>query len=292
MRRRMLAVLATLGLVATAVFGVAPAASANGGTPPGGATYVALGDSEAAGTGNQPYVLGAPCYRSKKSYPLLAGGVSYACAGATILDAAYQAQNAFYAGDLGPDTQKVTIQVGINDLRFTVPGSPDPVGWQQLLAYCFAAGDVACNAALSTVSGNLGALTDLLAGIRTIVGSDAQIDVIGYPKLFGSFSGTCAIGTYERTAVVVTSAQAAIVNNAIARFNLSLNVLTYTIYGVQLADFVGLNNVFGSGLFDGHGLCDSGESWISGLMPETSRNWVRSLHINSPGQKAIAGLIG
>lgn len=287
MSKPIVAVVAAAALVLTALIGASPATA----DPPSGAAYVALGDSEAAGTGNLPYVAGEPCYRSKKSYPLLAAGVSYACAGATVPDVAAQAQAAVLAGDLGADTQKVTIQVGINDLTFALPGVADRVGWQELLAYCFVAGDAACEAARLTLNApTFAGLPALLEGIRAVVGADAQILVIGYPKLFGSFSGTCAIGTYQRIPVAVTSAQASTVNMGIAQLNISLAVVTD--YSQQGAAFVPLNGVFAPGLFDGHGLCDSGESWIGNLMPETSRNWVRSLHITSPGQKAIAALIG
>lgn len=287
MRKPIVAVFTAAALVFTALIGASPATA----DPTGGAAYVAFGDSEAAGTGNLPYVAGEPCYRSKKSYPILAGGVSYACAGATVPDVATQAQAAVAAGHLGPDTQKVSIQVGINDLTFALPGVPDRVGWQELLAYCFVAGDAACEAARSTIaSPTFGGLPALLQGIRAVIGADAQILVLGYPRLFGSFSGTCAIGTYQRTPVSVTSAQAATVNSGIGQLNLSLAVVTD--FSQQGATFVPLNGGFTPGLFDGHGLCDSAESWIGSLMPETSRNWVRSLHITSPGQKAIAGLIG
>jgi hypothetical protein len=163
MKRRLLTILTVLALGGSALVGAAPAMA----DAPTGVPYVALGDSEAAGTGNLPYVAGDPCYRSKKSYPLLAGGVSYACAGATVPDVAAQAQAAVLAGDLGPDTQKVSIQVGINDLTFALPGVPDRVGWQELLAYCFVAGDAACEAARLTVNApTFGGLPALLQGIR------------------------------------------------------------------------------------------------------------------------------
>src|ERR687897_3954473 len=44
--------------------------------------------------------------------------------------------------------------------------------------------------------------------------------------------------------------------------------------------------------FAGHGLCDSGQSWISGLLPRTATPTDRGFHPNAAGARAYAEIIG
>src|SRR3954447_14610414 len=103
MRRRLL-VMFVAAVVGVSAMSAAGPALAN---EPDGSGYVALGDSEAAGTGNLPYI-DSTCLVSQRSYPILLGstlGLGYvteACSGATTADVL-----AGQLGDLGPATQLV-----------------------------------------------------------------------------------------------------------------------------------------------------------------------------------------
>jgi lysophospholipase L1-like esterase len=110
-----------------------------------GGSYVALGDSYAAGEGVQPYEeaagdlpLGDNCHRSMRAYPLVLNFVEpqnrdffFACASAwignvldepQITDRATRRRNRFGVqgeGRLDDDTVLVTLMVGGNDAEFT-----------------------------------------------------------------------------------------------------------------------------------------------------------------------------
>ncbi|WES63781.1 SGNH/GDSL hydrolase family protein [Microbacter sp. GSS18] len=280
MKRRVLGMLAAAALGLTAVVGVAPAATAE---PAIGVPYVAFGDSEAAGTGNLPYV-DEDCKRSKKSYPLLAGGMSYACSGAATydmsaaLDLPEQIAMAMADGALGAGTQLVTITIGANDLS-----------WQTALETCFTMDDAACAAAIAAssgaVPGMIGNLAASVGGIRSMAPS-ATILVTGYPLLFGEVEDFCSIGAVQGTPVKVTSEQTHAVNAAIAALDSALFQMVQTIrLGDPNVDYANV-----AALFFGHGLCDTGDRWISGLV-SGKKTFDRSLHITTPGQQAIAAML-
>lgn len=102
MKTRAAAVLAAI-LLGLSTLAATPAAAAS----TTGATYVAVGDSIAAGNGLLPY-LDEGCLRSTRSYPeLLAKDlgvavVSAACSGATTGDVMGQVEKLARSGDLGP----------------------------------------------------------------------------------------------------------------------------------------------------------------------------------------------
>ncbi|MEV4346937.1 SGNH/GDSL hydrolase family protein [Actinoplanes sp. NPDC049596] len=82
-------------------------------------SYVALGDSYAAGTGSPPYT-DAQCRRSDAGYPVLLAAKLHeksfefeACAGATVQDVLDK-----QIDDLGRRTRLVTLTIGGNDLGF------------------------------------------------------------------------------------------------------------------------------------------------------------------------------
>lgn len=276
MRRRMLALLAGIALGATALLGAAPASAAA--PPPGGFAYVALGDSEAAGTGLLPYVQ-QDCLRSLKAYPIVLapryGGVaSHTCAGATTADALVQAQTAIAAGRLGPATELVTITVGMND-----------VGWQSVLLACSTTGTAqACERAFAGAMALGQALPQRIGALVLTVRSAApaaQVVVAGYPLLFGDLVAPCSIGSFQGTAVAVTPAQAALANLGVEQINLAIRA------GALAA---GATSVDIGAAFDTHGLCDSSGPWVSGLV-NGKRTADRSLHLNWPGQRAYAAAI-
>ncbi|MFH8251619.1 SGNH/GDSL hydrolase family protein [Microbacterium sp. B2969] len=283
MKRRILAALAALGLTATMAAGFAPAAYA---ADPGGSPYVALGDSEAAGTGNLPYV-DQSCLRSRKAYPAVLAGtlgtsvVSAACAGAKTDDVLGQVAALSATGDLGPATRLVTLTAGINNFD-----------WQAGLAACGEGGDpVACAQALQAAALAVQALP---AKIGTLVGAiravapNALIAVTGYPLVFGDVTTFCSLGAGPSGPVKLSAAQTSLANSFIQ------NVDTAVAAGVagyqQLTGDPGVRFVDVATGFDGHGLCDTGGRWISGLVSgkQTSD---RGLHPNVPGQEAWAAIV-
>ncbi|MBO0980905.1 SGNH/GDSL hydrolase family protein [Microbacterium sp. SD291] len=274
MKRRLISVLAALTLGAAALGGAAPAIAAD---DPGGAPYVALGDSQAAGTGNLPYA-DLECLRSKKAYPSLLAAMSWmpvassACAGATT-DLVVSEQ----LGDLGPATTLVTLTAGINN-----------VGWQDALAACSSGGSPAlCSAALAAAQG---AITGIPVSIGQTVGAirslapNALIVVTGYPLLFGAVADSCSVGH----SLKFSALQAAMINAGMAGVNTA--VLTGVEGYVGLTGDPGVRFVDIAQGFAGHGLCDTGDRWISGLV-SGAPTMDRAFHPNAAGQQAYATII-
>ncbi|GAB3603106.1 SGNH/GDSL hydrolase family protein [Microbacterium aureliae] len=276
MKRRFVTLATAAALALAAVLAGAPAANANGVT---GAPYVALGDSEAAGTGNQPY-LDLQCLRSAKAYPELVGSwlgvpaASSACSGASTTAVLGQ------LGDLGPATQLVTLTAGINN-----------ADWQSVLVACSSLGTQdACTAAYAGASAALSSLPNdlgtLLLAVRTAA-PNAYIVVTGYPELFGDFTGTCTVGAFKGKRATVTAQQAALANGGIAQVNGAIAQV------VTQANFFGDTGIVYADVataFDGHGLCDSGTRWISGLV-NGDVMFARSFHPNAAGQQAYAAAV-
>lgn len=297
MRRRVLAVVAALALGVTTLFGASGAAFAD--SPPGGAPYVAVGDSEAAGTGNLPYV-DVDCMRSARAYPAVLATalgtqvVSAACAGATVLQTEGQVGWLGHAGALGPNTQLVTVTTGVND-----------TGWQSVLGACSSAGSpAACQAAYATA---LAAVAGIPQSIATLVGQirkaapNARIVVTGYPMLFGAVTSSCTVGNFQGTTVKFTAAQAGLVNAGVGGVNSAVDA------GIDAyqAAFIGMfgqpdpavSYVDVAAGFAGHSLCDTGSRWISGLANGgnggngKAASSDRGFHPNAAGQQAWAAIV-
>jgi lysophospholipase L1-like esterase len=288
MKHRILAALTAVALGATALLGTSSAAFAD---EPAGAEYVAFGDSVAAGTGLKPYV-DEECLRSDKAYPsLLAAGygsfASYACAGATASDVFHmdpnrppsQVARAVAVGDLGPGTQVVTITAGIND-----------VGWQELLLLCATSDVTTCQEAIAAAAGALQGMAVSLAGavgaVQAATLGNATVLVTGYPLVFGTqVNGACSIGVVKGSLVngpvKVTAEQRDLVNGGVA----VLNQVIAAAAGAAGAGYVDLTTGFGN-----RGLCGSGGSWISGLIPGVPVS-DRGFHPTTPGQQGIAQII-
>ncbi len=293
MKRRVLAAAAALLLAFTALAGASPAtAEESWGSP-----YVAIGDSMASGNGNLPYV-DTTCLRSARSYPMQISAatgmpvVSAACTGATTDDVAGQIAALAGSGDLGPDTDVVTLTVGINDL-----------GWQEALGVCATPGmEAECAAAVQAMQAAGAAVPGQIFGLMSAiryVAPDATIVVTGYPKLFGEVAKSCSIGNLGGTPVKLPASLTAMANMAIdgaTDANDPLGAgpgLNDAIAGAtwQFAQFYG-NAMFVDvdPAFQTHRLCDTGDRWISGLVrgaPVTDRG----LHPNMAGMSAFAGSI-
>lgn len=283
MKRRIIAVFAALAVSATALFGGATAATADSHL---GSAYVAIGDSEAAGTGNRPYDDEA-CKRSTKAYPMLLASAlgtpveSRACAGATTADVAGQAAGLAQTGTLGPATQLVTITAGVNN-----------IAWQTVLALCSGAGtpaecEAAKNAAIAGIAGIAPAIGQLVGLVRSLA-PNAYIVVTGYPQLFGDVTGTCTIGSTRGGPVVLPAQLVFEVNQGVLGINQAIQqgVLGYQAAtgdpGVEYADV--------TQEFDGHGLCDTADRWIYGASAGEP-NADRAFHATAAGQAAFAAAI-
>lgn len=137
-------------------------------------SYVALGDSYAAGLGAAPAT--DACGRSALVYPrLIAKATGWkltlaACSGATMADVVTQ------LAQVTASTDYVTVQVGGNDAGF-VP----------VLAVCAQADSAAANGQSQAfqASGFGPAVTQLFAEVRAQA-PRARLVVVGYPRLSGS----------------------------------------------------------------------------------------------------------
>lgn len=135
---------AVIALAATALAGgvaITTASPATAAPIPGGAAYVALGDSYASGESVAPYTAASDtatnkCHRSLASYPVLfgtaagyAGADDVACSGAVTADL-YAPNHSGYTtpsgevedaqlAHVGPNTRQVTVTIGGNDTGFS-----------------------------------------------------------------------------------------------------------------------------------------------------------------------------
>lgn len=241
-------------------------ASAAGGTawaaprvkPPAKPTYVALGDSYAAGVGAGSYLSdGTTCRRSLKGYPGLiasAGGYALnfqACSGATVADVA-----ARQLGALGTTTSMVTITVGGND-----------IGFADTLSTCLGTNTTACLAAIAEADAEIagvlpGRLTTLFGQVKAKVGSGTKVVVTAYPRLF---NGTdCSILT-------------SFTGDEMTRLNLGADQLAARIK--TAATDAGFAYADVPPLFLGHAVCDS-SPWIRNAQLTSS---FESFHANASG---------
>ncbi len=280
MKHKLLAFLATLALAATSVVALGLPAHADTG---GGATYVAIGDSFAAGTGVPPYTTSADaaCLRSQTSgYPtLLSKSRAFrnrddvTCSRATTASMAAQLSSA----DIGPNTRSVTVTVGGND-----------VGWSQALMVCMISPE-GCSTAFADLATRIPAVKSSIAGVIGQVAAEApnaNIYVTGYPYLFGDFRGTCTVGTGPTgTPITVDRTTAATVNAAV----IGLNVAIAT--GVKKSGDRDATYVDAAFLSLSHGLCGSGHDWINGVQFSGQYPLPHSLHPNRAGEMSYAGRV-
>ena len=298
MKRRIIAALAAAALACTVGAGVSPAAA----DEMDGAAYVAIGDSVAAGNGLMPYY-DSTCLRSKKAYPtllaqMLGGSVeSAACSGANTGAVAAQAMNLGEHGILGEDTQLVTISAGVNDLP-----------WLDAVGACSNLGSLpACSFVLSNVgSAGVGVGQGIVSAIMAVrtYAPTATIRVTGYPKLFGNFSGTCSVGAVAAgTPMKFSQPQGGMLNIAVDGLHVpgleEVAGLNDAVEGGVAAYKAGFLAMYGwedsveyvdvVDAFAGHGLCDSGERWISGLVSGKPAD--RGFHPNAAGHVAYAHTI-
>ena len=227
--------------------------------------YVALGDSYSAGTGTEPE--GEPaCERSPYAYgPLVSGERNYqldfqACGGAVIPEVVDQQIEA-----VNEDTRVVTVSVGGNDAGFgpVVKECAEPGWW----------GSDRCHGmvddAQTYIRDELPAqLDELYTEIETRA-PDAEVVVVGYPRLFGDED--CNAGTNfhpsEREAINETGDLLAEMTR-------------------EQAEAHGFEFVDPRGAFTGHEVCGDPE-YVNGLSNPTGN----SFHPNRDGHAAYAELV-
>lgn len=294
MRRRLLTTILTVtALSVTALVGAAPASAS---VLPPGVPYVAIGDSVASGNGLMPYY-DASCLRSKKAYPTVLAGLmggtveSAACSGNNTTQIAAQASALAQQGKLGWATQLVTITAGVNDLP-----------WILVLGACSNLGSLEqCQGAMGLLGNPAGPAAGIPAGLATAIGvvraaaPTALIRVTGYPYLFGAFNGKCSIGAAgPGTPMKFERAQADMLDDlGVTGLNAAVYAGMWT-YLRAYHDATGtvdnrIEYVDLTAAFATHGLCDSSDRWVSGLVNGQPKD--RGFHPNAAGQQAIAATI-
>lgn len=180
--RRLRLVAALAAALLTPFLFVPTAAQAQGQT----LDYVALGDSYASGSGAGPY-LDLLCQRSKKAYPWLvaeelgADLTFAACGGATAADVLSK-----QVGQLDADTDLVTVSVGGND-----------VGWVDAIIACitpFKNCTPTIEAAERKATVELPPKLDAVYAAIAERAPNAEVYVIGYPRLFAAVNHCDALG--------------------------------------------------------------------------------------------------
>jgi lysophospholipase L1-like esterase len=259
LRSSVLPLASVLAGAALVLAGTQPAAAA-------GSSYVALGDSFAAGLGARTYdAESAGCYRSPKSYPALVAARSglrltfAACARARTADVLQR-----QVPSLRRSTAYVTLTIGGNDLGFahvlTTCARP---GW---LGNCGKAVDQA----RSTLRRRLpGRLDRVLAAIRSR-SPHARVVVTGYPRLF--HGNDCSALTFFSA-------------SEMRRLNAATDQLDALIRARSRA--AGLRYVSPAAGFRRHAWCDH-DAWVNG----PSRPVVNSYHPNARGHAAYARVVG
>lgn len=287
-------------------------------TQPIGTKYVAMGDSFSSGEGSFNYNLpGAGCHRSTDSYVyylmdnLPLEPVDFvACSGAVTDDLFHQnpvnTMEDAQLGHLTQDTEVVTLTIGGNDMGF--------VG---VMNECAEYGDhhgYGCSSnstLINTMNDRLAALNGTanttmfidgreIHSISAVLGEiatkapNASIYIAGYPKLFGSSTSyfdaeSTAPGGYECAAFPAgfSYTDAQWMNDWADDINTVINA------AVSGAVLNGIDVHYVSpALFDGHGLCDSGVSWMNWVyLDDLEHVKPESFHPTPSGMSLGYGLI-
>jgi lysophospholipase L1-like esterase len=268
--RRTAGVLVALALLVSGLVTsvAAPASAAPAPTAVRAKTYVALGDSYAAGYGlpGPTDPASVACARSSLAYPQLLRhfrnlrDVTFvACSGATTFDVQNDQLSV-----LSEDTTTVTLTVGGNDAGFASlvclqDASCDAAAIQQRAAAALAA-LAGGPAAIGATGDPVVSLASLLAQIHARA-PRATIFVTGYPELFGT--APTLYGT--DTACPVPLGFRLLVNELAVQLNTVIRATA------RAARQSGIKVVYVSvtKLFDGHGLCDTRAPLISTVLHPT-----------------------
>jgi lysophospholipase L1-like esterase len=227
-----------------------------------GGNYVAQGDSYASGTGTREYY-DAACQRSVDSYAVQLAeqdGLTLshvACSGARIPDVRANQLSA-----LTTATDLVTISIGGND-----------AGFSSVITRCALPFPFSCttqiNDARSFITNTLpGQLDSLYTDIEARA-PNAQVIVVGYPRLFNgeSCNFLARISSSEQTSL-----------NSVADLLASKTAAVATAHGFDFVD--------PRAAFMGHRICDDVE-WLNGLSNPTGESY----HPNRLGHDELTTLV-
>jgi hypothetical protein len=228
---------------------------------PAPVNYVALGDSYAAGVGNEPYLPSSgSCDRSPESYPVLwaafhhpASFTDASCTFATISDVISSQLSA-----LKPSTTLVSITAGGDDANF-----------QNLMETCYLSWVESSNGCVNDVASTDASLSASLPGELATLFADihadspkAKIVVVGYVDLYDLSVTGC---------IDLTSADRSALNGGATRLDAIL---------AEAAAQGGATYADPSPEFSGHQLCDP-DSWLRDLV---ITNVLDSFHPDPIGQ--------
>lgn len=278
--------------------------------------YVALGDSYSSGEGSFNYDLaGGGCHRSTDSYPhYLVDNLSLdapdfqACSGAVTSDLYFPNPNR--PGELAQlepingYTQKVTLTIGGNDIGFSAIAK-ECANFANHSGYsCGTSGRtneasdrIAALDGVDTTPGDgqmiktpegrpIFPIKTILSNIATAAPS-AKIYIAGYPQLFGENSAYYdeydgdAPGAYLCHAGMVkySLGDAGVMNNIGESLNQVISDAVDELNDPDI-EYVSPSN------FNGHGLCDSGTSWLNDIgMDSTFHLHKESLHPTVAGMQ-------
>lgn len=261
------AAVATAMLVGGGVIAASPASAVTAGQLTG--SYVALGDSYAAGNGAGAYdSASGDCHRSANAYSRVWASAypgvrtqSFACGGATT-DTVLTVGGAGAAitAALGSATT-ASIQAGGNDIGFT-----------DALTTCLLGSDADCTSYLQTTTSTLlaalPAKLDALYARATALAPYASFQVVGYPRLFDGAASCSLWSTAKRQAMNGVSDR-----------------LSDTISARAAAAGFTYRDVRND--FAGHGIC-SASPWIVNAGTGSTWEW---LHPTAAGHARIASLL-
>lgn len=242
---------------------------------PKAGSYVALGDSVAAGVGLPSYADSSACDRTTEAYPeLIAARLNYAltdvaCSGATTGQGLIGQQDVnqllvppqITALSAGHEPQLVTMTIGANDAQ-----------WTHFIQQCYTAvcGTSADSAAVSADIAQMSQnLTTALQTIQQTYRQPPRVLLTGYYQLFAA----SPVASCPELSGIDSTEQA-----WIAQLQSSLNdAIQATARSFAFAGYVNLD-------FQGHALCSS-DPWIQGIGAKAP------YHPTADGQKAIAKAI-
>jgi lysophospholipase L1-like esterase len=287
-RRWACAAVAALLVLATAACSGSPdaPAEADPGSPPTYRTYVSMGDSFTGAPGVPVTETTTGCARSDSNYPAILAAeldvdLTDVSCGAATTEAMTRPQQTPLGevppqlDALTPDTDLVTIGIGVNDhdlfatlFSSCVAVTPlDPGGSPCRDALATDGGDVLTDALADTEA----AVTATLAAIRER-SPDATVVLVGYPQVVPA-EGTCdalplAAGDYDFARDVWDALDAALVRAAEA----------------EDATFVDMRAAS-----EGRDICSGDDAWVNGAVNDPKR--ASSFHPFVEEQQAVAELV-
>jgi lysophospholipase L1-like esterase len=270
-------VLATLALVACGG-GSDPA------DPKGGAEYVALGDSDAAGAGIDP-ISDIGCMRSKANYPsLVAKKMGYksfedaTCAGAETIHLlrpqfTRSASNDPQLDSVGSRTKLVTLTIGLNDQKvaYGLLGACVELPDGEVPPLCRPVLEATQQAVDKQLAGAAGRVKESLELIKEQA-PNARIILVGYPRYFPD-SGSCPDRIPMQEEMVPRT------RDALADVNKRWKAV---------AERVGVDYVDTYALSKGHDVC-SDDPWLNGSADDPGE--AAALHPFAAFHRAAANAI-